>query len=103
MSAKSTSRSRAPECFYGKPADHGYAAKSWVFAFQLYLAAENEHYPVAKAATYLRGDALDWWQQSGIASLPPDADFKQFTEVFLKRFVKPADSAKARRDLPLLR
>ncbi len=59
-SGKSTSKSRSPECFYGKPADHGYFAKSWIFAFQLYLAAEDEHNPVAKAATSLRGDALDW-------------------------------------------
>ena len=68
---KSTSKSRSPECFHGKPADHGYPAKSWIFAFQLYLAAEDEHNPVAKAATYLRGDALDWWQQSGYLSMPP--------------------------------
>ncbi|DBA73268.1 TPA: hypothetical protein ACH3X1_011330 [Trebouxia sp. C0004] len=65
--------------------------------------AEDEHNPVAKAATYLRGDALDWWQQSGYMSMPPDADFEQFSTTFLKRFVKPADSAKARRELPLLR
>ncbi|DBA97008.1 TPA: hypothetical protein ACH3X1_015291 [Trebouxia sp. C0004] len=102
-SGKSTSKSRSPECFYGRPADHGYPAKSWIFTFQLYLAAEDEHNPVAKAATYLRGDALDWWQQSGYVSMPPDADFEQFTSAFLKRFVKPADSAKARRELPLLR
>jgi len=100
---KSTSKSRSPECFYGKSADHGYSAKSWIFAFQLYLAAEDEHNPVAKAATYLRGDALDWWQQSGYLSMPPDADFEQFSTAFLKRFVKPADSAKARRELPLLK
>ncbi len=102
-SGKSTSKSRSPECFYGKPADHGYFAKSWIFAFQLYLAAEDEHNPVAKAATYLRGDALDWWQQSGYMSMPPDADFEQFSTAFLKRVVKPADSAKARRELPLLK
>ncbi|DBA77992.1 TPA: hypothetical protein ACH3X1_009084 [Trebouxia sp. C0004] len=102
-SGKSTSKSRSPECFYGKPADHGYTAKSWIFAFQLYLAAEDEHNPVAKAATYLRGDALDWWQQSGYMSMLPDADFEQFSTAFLKRFVKPADSAKARRELPLLK
>ncbi|DBA85830.1 TPA: hypothetical protein ACH3X1_005379 [Trebouxia sp. C0004] len=35
--------------------------------------------------------------------MPPDADFEQFSAAFLKRFVKPADSAKARRELPLLR
>ncbi len=102
-SDKSTSKSRSPECFYGKPADHGYFAKSWIFAFQLYLAAEGEHNPVAKATTYLRGDALDWWQQSGYMSMPPDADFEQFSTAFLKRFVKPADSAKARWELPLLK
>ncbi len=102
-SGKYTSKSCSPECFYGKPADHGYPAKSWIFAFQLYLAAEDEHNPVAKAATYLRGDALDWWQQSGYMSMPPDADFEQFSTAFLKRFVKPADSAKARRELPLLK
>ena len=27
-SGKSTRKSRSPECFYGKPADHGYPAKS---------------------------------------------------------------------------
>ncbi|DBA97331.1 TPA: hypothetical protein ACH3X1_015069 [Trebouxia sp. C0004] len=102
-SGKSTSKSRSPECFYGKPADHGYTAKSWIFAFQLYLAAEDEHNPVAKAATYLRGDALDWWQQSDYMSMPPNADFEKFSTAFLKRFVKPADSAKARRELPLLK
>ncbi len=35
--------------------------------------------------------------------MPPDVDFEQFSTAFLKRFVKPADSAKARRDLPLLK
>ena len=33
----------------------------------------------------------------------PDADFEQNSTAFLKRFVKPADSAKARRELPLLK
>ncbi len=28
----------------------------------LYLVAEDEKCPVAKAATYLQGDAVDWWQ-----------------------------------------
>ncbi|DBA79987.1 TPA: hypothetical protein ACH3X1_008190 [Trebouxia sp. C0004] len=36
-------------------------------------------------------------------SMPPDADFEQFSTAFLKRFVKPVDSAKARRELPLLK
>ena len=35
--------------------------------------------------------------------MPPDADFEQFSAAFSRRFVKPADSAKARRELPLLK
>ena len=31
-----------------------------MFALQLYLVAEDEHNPIAKAATYLRSVALDW-------------------------------------------
>lgn len=40
---KSTSKSHLPQCVYGKPADHDYPAESWWFAFQVYLAAEDEH------------------------------------------------------------
>ncbi len=35
--------------------------------------------------------------------MPPDADFEQCSVAFLKPFVKPADSAKAREELPLLK
>ena len=35
--------------------------------------------------------------------MPPDADFEQFFKAFLRRFVTPADSAKAQRKLPVLK
>ncbi len=54
-------------------------------------------------ATYLREHALDWWQQIGSKTLPPDANFTAFSEAFLARYVKPSDSQKARKELPTLR
>lgn len=47
--------------------------------------------------------ALTWWQQSGSKSSPPDAVFQQFADVSLARFVKPSDSAAARKELPTLK
>ncbi len=35
--------------------------------------------------------------------MPPGADFEQFSTAFLKCCVTPADSAKAQRELPLLK
>ncbi len=44
---KSTSKSLSHACFYGIPADHDYPAKFWIFAFQLYSGAEDDHSIVA--------------------------------------------------------
>ena len=73
----------------------------WLYGLGLYFRAEREIMLVARAATYLRGIALEWWQHHG-AVLPPDASFNAFKKAFLKRFVKPSDSAKARRKIALL-
>ena len=75
-------------------------ARKWVDSFALYIDAEHEPHPVAKAATYLRDAAQDWWHE---AKLPTTATWQQFTSQFLARFVKPSDSAKARAELPNLK
>ncbi len=100
---KSTTKSHPPATFHGHASDHGHAAQSWLYSVQLYYQAENEHNPVAKVATYLREHALDWWQQLGSKTLPPDANFTAFSEAFLARYVKPSDSQKACKELPTLR
>ena len=102
VSPKSSSKSRTPECFYGKPEEHGSKANTWIFLFKLYLNAEHETFPVAKAVTYLRGEALAWWPTNGMHLLS-NSTFDEFSEVFLKHYVKPSDSAKARAALPLLK
>ena len=100
---KSTTKSHPPATFHGHIDDHGQKAQSWLYSVRLYYAAEHEQNPVAKVATYLRDHALTWWQQFGSKSLPPDAVFQQFADVFLARFVKPSDSAAARKELPTLK
>ena len=77
VSPRSTSKSRTPECFYGKPEEHGSKASTWIFLFKLYLKAEHESFPVAKAVTYLRGEALAWWQTNGMHLLSDNATFDQ--------------------------
>ncbi|KAL3147638.1 hypothetical protein ABBQ38_014688 [Trebouxia sp. C0009 RCD-2024] len=56
-SFRSGSRSSPPEPFHGRADDHGQIAQSWLYGVELYFAAEVTPNPVAKAVTYLQGDA----------------------------------------------
>ncbi|DBA66291.1 TPA: hypothetical protein ACH3X2_002545 [Trebouxia sp. C0005] len=95
-SARSNSRSSQPESFHGRADDHGQAAQTWLYGLQLYFQAEPTPNPVAKAVTYLQDDARYWWQQVGHALTPTLDDF---AKAFLVRYVKPSDSAAARKQM----
>ena len=97
---RSTAKAHQPDTFAGTAAEHGPKALQWVEGFALYVEAEHEPHPVAKAATYLRDAAQDWWHE---ARLPTNTTWDQFRQHFLARFVKPSDSAKARASLPSLK
>ncbi|KAL3132205.1 hypothetical protein ABBQ32_008796 [Trebouxia sp. C0010 RCD-2024] len=93
-SFRSGSRSSPPEPFHGCADDHGQIAQSWLYGVELYFDAEVTPNPVAKAVTYLQGDARYWWQQTGSGAMAPAPTFHDFKTAFLARFVKPSDSAK---------
>ena len=93
-SFKSSSRSSPPDSFHGHAKDHGQPAQSWLYSVELYFQAEYTPNPVAKAVTYLHGEARRWWQQIGSKTLSSTASFEMFSLAFLARFVKPSDSAK---------
>ena len=59
---RSTAKAHQPDVFKGTVAEHGPKAIQWVQNFELYANAGNEPTPVAKAATYLREAAQDWWR-----------------------------------------
>ena len=102
-SFKSSSRSSPPDSFHGHAKDHGQPAQSWLYSVELYFQAEYTPNPVAKAVTYLHGEARRWWQQIGSKTLSSTASFEMFSQAFLARFVKPSDSAKARAEIPHLK
>ena len=102
-SFKSSSRSSPPDSFHGHAKDHGQPAQSWLYSVELYFQAEYTPNPVAKAVTYLHGEACRWWQQIGSKTLSSTASFEMFSQAFLARFVKPSDSAKARAEIPHLK
>ena len=56
-SFKSNSRSCPLEPFLGRASDHGQVASTWLYGLELYFQAEPTPNPVAKAVTYLHGDA----------------------------------------------
>ena len=64
-SFKSSSRSSPPDSSHGHAKDHGQPAQSWLYSVELYFQAEYTPNPVAKAVTYLHGEARHWWQQIG--------------------------------------
>ena len=100
---RSSSRSSPPEPFHGLAKDHGQPAQSWLYSVDLYFQAEYTPNPVAKAVTYLHGEARRWWQQVGSKTLSAASTFEMFSQAFLARFVKPSDSAKARAEIPHLK
>ena len=102
-SFKSSSRSSPPDSFHGHAKDHGQPAQSWLYSVELYFQAEYTPNPVAKAVTYLHGEARRWWQQIGSKTLSSTASFEMFSQAFLACFVKPSDSAKARAEIPHLK
>ena len=102
-SLRSNSRSSPPEPFHGLAKDHGQPAQSWLYGVNLYFQAEYTPNPVAKAVTYLHGEARRWWQQVGSKTLSATSIFEMFSQAFLARFVKPSDSAKARAEIPHLK
>ena len=100
--AVSSSRSSPPEPFHGLAKDQRQPAQSWMYSVELYFQAEYTLNPVAKAVTYLHGEARRWWQQVGSKTLSAASTFEMFSQAFLARFVKPSDSAKARAEIPHL-
>ena len=97
--SKSTAKANQPSLFYGKAEDFGEPAVDWVYTFNAYLCASNELNPIPYVPTFLRGEALNWWRTFGSMEVPPVATQEQFSLVFRKKFVKPADSIKARQEL----
>ena len=89
--------SNPPEPFLGHANDHGQTANIWLYGLQLYFIAEPTANPVAKAVTYLHDHARHWWQQAGSMLMPAEPTLDGFSKAFLARFVKPSDSAAARR------
>ena len=103
-SFRSSSRSSPPEPFHGLAKDQGQPAQSWLYGVELYFQAEYTPNLVAKAVTYLHGEARRWWQQVGSKTLSAASTFEmKFSQAFLARFVKPSDSAKARVEIPHLK
>ena len=100
---RSTAKAHQPDIFHGTAAENGPKALQWVRTFELYAHAENEPNPVSKAATYLRDSAQDWWHSVASVQLPENPSFAAFKALFLNRYVKPSDSAKARVELPQLK
>lgn len=47
-------------------------------------SVESER-PVPKIATYLKGDAQEWWKTQGKAAVGLDATLAQFADAFLAR------------------
>ena len=101
-SIKSNSRSSPPEPFHGKSTDHGQTANTCLYGLELYFQAEPTSNPVAKAVTYLHGEACHWWQQVGSMLMPANPTLADFAKIFLAHFVKPSDSAAARIELTLV-
>ena len=58
---------------------------------------------MAKAVTYLHDHARHWWQQAGSMLMPVEPTLDDFSRAFLARFVKPSDSAAARKELLTLK
>ena len=100
--SKSTAKAAQPPTFHGTLKDHGQPARLWVFGFAHYLNACNETRPVPFVTSYLRDDALAWWQSFGMQKLSAAATLTEFTEVFLEKYVKPSDSIEARAELQKL-
>ena len=99
---KITAKAAQPPSFHGTLKDHGQPARLWVFSFVSYLQACNESRPVAFVTSYLRDDALAWWQSFGMQKLSAAATMEQFNQVFLEKYVKPSDSIESRAELQKL-
>ena len=87
---------KPPAEFHAKPDQLGQFATDWLYQAQLWVQAESFLKPVPKVITYLRGDALAWWRDVGDLAVGPNGSWLDFKTAFLKRFVKPSDSLKAR-------
>lgn len=92
-------RSNNIDLFAGKPAEPGETARYRLSSFEVNLDSVDNTRPVPKIATYLTGDAQEWWKPQGKAAVGLDATFEQFVAAFLARFVKAADGQKARAEL----
>ena len=70
---KSTAKAAQPPSIHGTLKDLGQPAWLWVFSFVSYLQACNVSRLVPFVASYLRDDALAWWQSFGMQNfqLPP--------------------------------
>ena len=99
---KSTAKAAQPPSFHGTLKDHGQPARLWVFSSVSYLQACNESIPVPFVTSYLRDDALAWWQSFGMQKLSAASTMEQFKQVFLEKYVKPSDSIEARAELQKL-
>ena len=99
---RSTARAAQPPPFHGTLKDHGQPARLWVFSFCSYMQACNESKPILFVTSYLRDDALAWWQSFGMQKLSAAATLDQFQHIFLEKYVKPSDSIEARAELQKL-
>ena len=99
---RSTAKAAQPPPFHGTLKDRGQPARLWVFSFVSYLQACNESKPVLFVTSYLRDDALAWWQSFGMQKLSAAATLDQFQQIFLEKYVKPSDSIEARAEFQKL-
>lgn len=100
--ARITTMSHTPAQFVGLAADQGKTASAWLYSLEVYIAAEYDPNPLAKAVTYIGGAASVWWRETGKHQLPAQATFAQISAVFLARYHKPSDSQHARSEIPHL-
>ncbi|KAG1223963.1 hypothetical protein G6F67_009577 [Rhizopus microsporus] len=98
LSTKSTQsfKVREPDVFRGERS--AIAVTSWVSSLETYfdLVTLKDREKMLFAVTLLRDDALIWWNQLKVSSVPP-SDWSAFKFAFEREF-KPINSCQAARD-----
>lgn len=100
---RSTAKAAQPELFHGALKEHGDKAGLWLSSYKAYMTASKEPDPLAYLPSYLRGEALRWWQNFGSDKLPAVPTMEHFSKVFLENYVKPSASITAREKLAVVK
>ena len=83
---KSTAKAAQPPSFHGTLKDLGQPAWLWVFSFVSYLQACNVSRLVPFVASYLRDDALAFWQPFGMQNFQLPPPWNSLSKSFWKSF-----------------